>query len=70
MWREVNITDEKTVYLNRDAMATVEDGAGHRAFIHLLDGTEYQTNEDYDEFLALFDIIREPCEPGQKRDKK
>lgn len=58
MWREVNITDKKTVYLNRDAMATVEDGDGHRAFIRLLDGTEYQTNEDYEEFLEGFGIIR------------
>ena len=58
MWREVNITETKTVYLNRDAMATVEDGDDHRARIRLMDGTEYQTNEVYEEFLESFGIVR------------
>ncbi len=58
MFREVNITETRTVYLNRESIATIETGDGGRARIRLIDGTEYQTNEDYEEFLELFDIVR------------
>ena len=57
MFREVNITDTRTVYLNREAVAIIENGDGNRARIRLFDGTEYQTNEDYEEFLEEFGII-------------
>lgn len=66
MFREVNITNRRTVYLNRDAIAIVERGADELARIRLLDGTEYQTNEVYEEFLELFDLVRTGTKPGQK----
>ncbi len=58
MFREVNITDSRTVYLNREAIAIIENGDGGRAHIRLVDGAEFQTNEDYEEFLELFGIVK------------
>ena len=69
MWREINLID-KTVYLNRDAMATIEDGDGHRALIRLMDGTEYQTNEDYEEFLEEFGLVLHAPLTGTKTGQK
>lgn len=54
MFNEVNFTD-RTVELNGDSIAFVENREG-LAFIHLVDGSEYQTKEDYEEFLAMFGI--------------
>lgn len=58
MFREVNITDSRTVYLNREAIAIIENGDGGRAYIRLVDGAEFQTNEDYEEFLELFGLAK------------
>lgn len=58
MWKEVNLTDERTVYLNSDAVAYIEKGTGGHAVIRLMDGTEYSTNEDYEELLGLLGISK------------
>jgi hypothetical protein len=54
MFNKVNLTD-KTVYLNSASIAFIENHEG-KAFIRLQDGSEHLTNEDYEEFLALFEI--------------
>lgn len=54
MFKRVNLAD-KTVYLNSASIAFIENHEG-KALIRLLDGSEYSTNEDYEEFLALFGI--------------
>jgi DNA-binding LytR/AlgR family response regulator len=50
MFRQINITNQKTVYLNVNSIATIENRDGY-AYIRLVDGSEYLTNEDYEEFL-------------------
>lgn len=54
MFKKVNLAD-KTVYLNSASISFIENHEG-KAFIRLQDGSEYLTNEDYEEFLALFGI--------------
>lgn len=58
MWKEVNLTKEKTAYLNSDSIAYIEKGAEGLAVIRLFDGAEYQTNEDYVELLGLLGISK------------
>lgn len=55
MYNEVILEKGRTVELNGDSIAFVEDREG-LAFVHLVDGSEYQTQEDYEEFLSMFEI--------------